>query len=262
MKTSFEQKHITVCPVCDHSQWKNIYTINEWTIDECTQCKFARIDPLPVRIDRPDLYTENKITERNTKKRTMIQRVARRFKSFFNNISGRNKNGIFLKKLQHYLPQGGVILDGGCGAGGVLLHARDHYECHGIEISSYLVNLANQNKGLNVRLGDLQSCDFGAQKFDAITLVSIIEHLDNPLAVVQRCHELLKPNGIFLLKTPNYQCWNRFIKQDQWVGLRPPDHIVYFSPSNLKQILKKAGFRKIKITAYPLSDNMYCDAIK
>lgn len=262
MKISSEQKHISVCPVCGHSQWKNIYKIDQWTIDECIHCQFARIDPLPVRIDRPEMYTEEKITVRNTKKRGLIRQLAHQLKLFFNGVAGRNKNTIFIKKLHRYLPKGGTILDGGCGAGGILLHARDRYECHGIEISSYLVNLANRNKGLNVKLGDLQSYDFGSQKFDAITLVSIIEHLDDPLGVIQKSYELLKPDGVFLLKTPNYQCWNRFFKKDKWVGLRPPDHIVYFSPSNLKQILKKAGFKKIKITSYPMNDNMYCDAWK
>lgn len=262
MKISSEQKHIAVCPVCDHSEWKNIYKIDQWTIDECLHCRFARIDPLPIRVDRPDMYTENKITERNTKKRGWIRQTSLELKRFFNGIAKRNKNSIFINKLHQYLPHGGTILDGGCGAGGILLHAKDRYVCHGIEISSYLVDLANRTEGLNVKLGDLQSFDFGEQKYDAITLVSIIEHLDDPLGVIQKCFELLKPNGVFLLKTPNYQCWNRFFSQDKWVGLRPPDHIVYFSPSNLTQILKKAGFSKVKITSYPLNDNMYCDAWK
>ena len=64
------------------------------------------------------------------------------------------------------------------------------------------------------------------------------------------------------MKTVNYNCLNRKIKKESWTGFRPPDHVVYFNPSNLELLLKKMGFKKIKISAMPFNDNMYCEAIK
>ena len=257
-------KHITVCPVCNASDWKNIYTIDTWTIDECRSCKFGRIDPLPQRDNRADFYTEDKIVTRNVKKkkRKWPNRMARHMKSFFNKASGHNKDDIFYKKLERYVPNGGKVLDLGCGSGGILLRARDKYDCHGVEISSYLVDLANQNEGMTVRLGDIQDIDFGDEQFDAITMVSIIEHLDDPIGTVKRCYELLKPGGALFVKTVNYTCWNHGIMREKWVGLRPPDHVVYFTPKNIKQALLNVGFKSVKNTYGYLSDNMYSDAFK
>ncbi len=258
------ERHITVCPVCDASQWKNIYHINEWSIDECRACKFARIDPLPQRLDRAEFYTEEKITSRNVKKkkRRWINQLARDIKSFMNKSTGYNKDDVFYKKLDRYVPKGGSVLDLGCGSGGILLKARDKYDCHGVEISSYLVDLANQHEGLTVKLGDIQTIDFDGQTFDAITMVSIIEHLDDPLGTVQRCYDLLKPGGALFVKTVNYTCWNHVFMRHKWVGLRPPDHVVYFTPKNLRQTLIKVGFKNVKNTYGYLSDNMYCDGFK
>lgn len=262
MTAMTKNNHMLTCPVCGESQWRSLYDLTPWTIEECTKCRFARIDPLPERAERPDMYSEERIVSRQNKKRGPISQAALVSKRWLNKHFRHNKNKIFLDKLHAYLPNGGRLLDGGCGAGGILLHARDRYECHGIEISAYLAELANRNEGLNVQVGDLQTYDFKGLTFDAITLVSIIEHLDDPAGMVRKCHDLLKPGGVLLLKTPNFMCMNRFIRRSGWPGLRPPDHLVYFSPRNLQLLLEKAGFRRFSTTALPFNDNMYIDAFK
>lgn len=262
MTAMTKNKHMTTCPVCGEAQWKNVYLLKPWTIGECTKCRFARIDPLPERAERPDMYSEEKIINRLKKKRGPMSQAALVSKRFINKHFRHNKNKIFLDKLHTYLPDGGILLDGGCGTGGILLHARDQYQCHGIEISAYLAGLASRHDGLNVCCGDLQTFDFGELRFDAITLVSIIEHLDDPSGMAQKCYRLLNPNGVLLIKTPNYLSLNRFIRQSTWPGFRPPDHLVYFSPGNLQALLKKTGFRKFRTTALPFNDNMYIDAFK
>jgi 2-polyprenyl-3-methyl-5-hydroxy-6-metoxy-1,4-benzoquinol methylase len=104
--------------------------------------------------------------------------------------------------------------------------------------------------------------DFDKEQHDAVTLISLLEHLDDPKRALERCYELLNNNRVLLLKTVNYACLNRKIRGGKWAGFRPPDHVGYFSPSNLKKLLQKTGFTRIKIFAPPFADNMYCDAWK
>ncbi|HQW58260.1 MAG TPA: class I SAM-dependent methyltransferase [Gammaproteobacteria bacterium] len=40
--------------------------------------------------------------------------------------------------------------------------------------------------------------------FDAIYMFSVIEHLLNPLKVIEECHRVLKPNGKLFLLTPHF----------------------------------------------------------
>ena len=254
---------LPVCPVCDSRDWRKRHQINEWSINECRRCSFAMVYPVPVSESRPEMYKEDKVVERNTKKRHPVVEFSRKMKQWFSRASGRSKGNIFQQKVQLYVPAGGVILDIGCGDGGFINSLKDRYQCWGLEISDYLAQKAREKGGLHVIQSDFEKADFGGQKFDAITIISLIEHLTDPLLAIQKCYALLKDNGVLILKTPNYHCLNHTIfRQDQWTGLRPPDHVVYFSPSNLVKLLTKTGFRNPRITAWPFNDNMYCDVWK
>lgn len=257
-----QEKGAFICPVCASTEWRSVYRIQQWGIEECLVCALARIDPLPARDSRPALYSQEKVVERNAKEKTRAQKFSRAMKRFFNKIAKRNKNKIFHDKLSRYLPAGSKILDVGCGDGSFLSAAKDKFACTGVEISEYLADLARRQAGIKVISGDFLSLNLLNEKFDGVTLISLLEHLNDPQGSVKRCFELLKQGGVLLIKTVNYGCLNRVFKKKEWTGFRPPDHLFYFNPANLKALLKKAGFSKIRISAWPFSDNMYCDARK
>jgi len=254
-------RRMLICPVCSNSKWKSAYKVREWIIGECTICGFARIDPLPASASRAQEYSREKVIDRNTKKLAFTQRLSRSGKSFFKKLMNRDKNGIFLSKLSLYLPKGAKVLDIGCGDGSLIKLANARFNCSGIEISGYLAGLAKIS-GLSIIEGNFLSVDFHNEKYDGITLISLLEHLDDPEAAMKKCFNLLNKGGVLLIKTVNYGCLNRIIKKGGWTGFRPPDHIVYFTPDSLRRLLKNIGFKKIKIASWPFSDNMYCDAYK
>ncbi|MFH0762768.1 MAG: class I SAM-dependent methyltransferase [Candidatus Omnitrophota bacterium] len=252
--------HIIICPACENSKWADVYRIKEWRIKECAVCGFARIDPLPGRETRPGFYSQEKVVSNNSKQLRHPQKLSRAMKRFFNRIAGRDKSKIFYNKLSGYLPADAKILDIGCGDGSFLRLAKRRFSCTGIEISEYLAGLAGKQNGVKIITGDFQTAGLAYEKFDGITLISLLEHLDDPQGTIKKCFNLLNNGGILLIKTVNYGCLNRVIKKENWTGFRPPDHIAYFTPSSLKRLLKKAGFTRIKISAWPFNDNMYCDA--
>jgi len=254
-------RHMSICPVCGIADWASVYRIGRWDIGECKACGFARIDPMPDRELRAEFYSEEKVVSRNTKEQTASQRFSRSMKRFFSRIGGRSKSGIFYDKLSHYLSAGSKILDLGCGDGSFLRSAKRCFLCTGVEISGYLAGLAKDKGGIKVINGNFLEMEIG-EKFDGITMISLLEHLDDPAKALKICFGLLNRNGVLLIKTINYGCLNRMIKRESWSGFRPPDHMVYFTPRNLKQLLEKAGFAGIKVSAWPFNDNMYCDAHK
>jgi len=251
-----------VCPVCGSVEWRIVYKIKEWDINECLSCHFARIIPIPEPAKRQELYSEEAVVGRNTKKLTLSRRFFRALKHASNRILKRDKGGIFYDKLCRRIARGSKVLDVGCGSGSFLLLSQQRFTCAGIEISEYLAGVAMKNSGLKIITGDFHATDFGTEKYDAITLISLLEHFVDPSGVIRKCYSLLNDKGVLLIKTVNYDCMNRKIKMAGWTGFRPPDHVVYFSPVNLKALLMNAGFSKTKILAYPFSDNMYCDAVK
>jgi len=257
-----EEKYLLNCPVCENKNWDKVYHIGAWDIEECKTCGFAKINPMPSRDNRKLCYSEEEVVTRNTKKKSFSRNISRAMKRFFGKVTKRNKSEIFYNKLRKHLPPKSKILDIGCGDGSFLQLAKNQFNCAGIEISEYLASLAGRIDGVDIRSGNFLSTDFGGETYDAITLISLLEHLDDPLDALRKCFSLLNKNGILLLKTVNYGCLNRKIKKEKWTGLRPPDHVVYFTPHSLSRILEKVGFSKIKVKAWPFNDNMYCDAVK
>lgn len=62
-----------------------------------------------------------------------------------------------------------------------------------------------KTKGLDTRQLALADAPFGPESFDVITLIDVLEHLPNPTKIVQSIWSLLRPNGIIVVKVPNFK---------------------------------------------------------
>jgi SAM-dependent methyltransferase len=88
---------------------------------------------------------------------------------------------------------------------------------------------------------------FELKSFDAILLISVLEHLVDPLGVVTRARELLRPGGILLINVPTWR-GKFFLELSAFrLGLSPKvemdDHKMYYDQRDLWPLLVKAGFR-------------------
>lgn len=106
-----------------------------------------------------------------------------------------------------------VVLDIGCGAAGkTLFYASNGVRfIYGIDIVERYeaeANLLAQEKGLSDRfkfiLGDAASLPFEDNYIDVIIMNDAMEHVDNPLEVLNECHRVLKPGGRLYLNFPPY----------------------------------------------------------
>ena len=143
-----------------------------------------------------------------------------------------------------------LILDVGCGSGLLLARARDAgWRVMGIEPDDSAAAAA-ASRGVEIvasRLEDLPS-SFNAT-FERITLSHVIEHVHEPLAMLQRCKELLHPKGGLWLETPNIGSAGHDEFGADWRGLEPPRHLVLFSARAITDLLRKAGFAVVEFSA-------------
>jgi SAM-dependent methyltransferase len=83
----------------------------------------------------------------------------------------------------------------------------------------------------------------GAQKFDLILMLNLIEHVADPVAVLTKARTLLKPGGIVMIKTPNFDALDaRLFRHRSWAGYHTPRHFVIFRRSSLEQLCARCGF--------------------
>lgn len=80
------------------------------------------------------------------------------------------------------------------------------------------------------RLGDIRPGPYGT-----ITAFEILEHLMNPLHVLDGCRTVLRPDGRLYVSVPRRHA-------HEWLFGKSPEHFHEFAPDELRWLLDKAGF--------------------
>lgn len=149
-----------------------------------------------------------------------------------------------LQVLQLRALREGRLLDVGCGSGATLLTMQERgWRVEGVDFDARAVDAARAS-GLEVRLGSLESQQYPERSFDAVTMVHLIEHVHDPVALVRESHRILKPGGRLAILTPNARSWGHAVFGPAWRGLEPPRHLQIFTPSALRTAVETAGFRQ------------------
>lgn len=97
---------------------------------------------------------------------------------------------------------GAKLLDLGSGCGGLSKRAKDK----GLKVIALDADeKAFRHKSeIEFRQGDLnEGLPFEDQSFDYVTMLEVIEHLQNPYFVLREINRVLRPKGTFFLSTPN-----------------------------------------------------------
>ncbi|CAM2066678.1 Class I SAM-dependent methyltransferase [Sulfidibacter corallicola] len=116
------------------------------------------------------------------------------------------------ENTEKYLNDHDIVLDYGCGTGTKSCElASQAKEIHAIDISSKMIKIAKNKatvckvKNVNFTQTDIFDKKFKNQTFDVILAFNMLHTVPNPQSVMQRIHELLKPDGLFISATPCLQ---------------------------------------------------------
>lgn len=71
--------------------------------------------------------------------------------------------------------------------------------------------------------------------YGTITAFEILEHLMNPLFVLDGCREVLRPGGALYISVPRRYA-------HEWLFGKSPEHFHEFAPDELRWLLERAGF--------------------
>ena len=165
-----------------------------------------------------------------------VQEHLRRYQSIFNLLKIKNNGNE-------------KILEIGSGGGHALEHINSN-QYFPLDVSSY--NLKKIRKKSTKEIfpvsGDIFRLPFSSNKFDAIILSEVLEHLDKPQNALQEIYRVLKPSGLFVVSVPykevlTYQICIHCNKQTPTNA-----HVNSFDKNTLEAMLNSVNFSVLKST--------------
>jgi len=110
------------------------------------------------------------------------------------------------EKIDRLLSSRKSVLDVGTGGGefAYLLQSLGH-RVSGIEPNKGYADYSIQEYGLAVQVGFVQDATFHPESFDLITIWHVLEHTEDPGAVLALLRAWLKPGGILVVEVPNVE---------------------------------------------------------
>jgi SAM-dependent methyltransferase len=162
-------------------------------------------------------------------------------------LAHRAVNAIRLGTLGHPT---GRLLDVGCGKGHFLASARAAgWDAVGLEYAQSSADEAKARYGLDVIVADYMTASLG-ERFDAVTMWHVLEHLPDPLSAIERARSLLVDDGRLLISVPNLSSLQARIFGPDWLHLDLPRHLFHFTPRSLERLLERGGFRVERIDTF------------
>lgn len=159
---------------------------------------------------------------------------------------------IVLQRLARLAPSRS-LLEVGCGNGQFLDQARRMgWSVYGTELSVAQVEHCRK-RGLDVELGDLQAQGlFRGRTFGAVVLIEVLEHLPDPVGMLQEAALRAIKGGVLYLTTPHWGSLSRRLLRANWSVL-DPEHVVLATVGGLTRALERAGWKPISVGARNLN---------
>lgn len=234
---SIEHTEEVVCNFCGGDGYVSLGVELDYDIRHCSACRLVYINPQPTADEIPAFYDTMYLDD--SPEEIAARGLGYTEKQLANIVCDRK-------------PEGGQLLDIGCGFGAVLKEMAQYSEwtLHGLEIGDKAVAYAREQVPLaTIQEGTLEDVEYAPSSFDCVLMVTVLEHVKDPKAVLTRVMGWLKPGGVLLLQTPHVE---PFIRLKRFVPGVPihfeaPRHLYDFSPRSLRMYLDDAGCADVQL---------------
>jgi len=228
------------CPICKNNtadKYCSARDVEYFTIPgnfdfyECTICDILFINPMPINL-LSTIYPPNYYSFTS-----MNKSISFRIKDFIDSL--------FYKKILKKIPGEKIrVLDIGGGTGTLLDSIKNADPrvsfTQVVDLDSNAKTIA-EKKGHHYYQGPIEQFE-DEERYDVILVLNLIEHVADPLKVLNKAATLLNPNGAIIIKIPNYKSLDaRIFKNTYWGGLHCPRHWVLFTKKSFSMLANLSG---------------------
>jgi ubiquinone/menaquinone biosynthesis C-methylase UbiE len=162
------------------------------------------------------------------------------------------------------------MLDIGCGHYAPHLIANQDRLVEGWGIDLTIDQSCEDRRGFHFLLGQVEEClpRTPDSYFDVVLLISVLEHLWDPIEALRQCYRALRPGGRLLINVPTWTAKPVLETSAFRLGTSTAssidDHKMYYSKRELWPLLVRAGFRpsNVKLNYQFLGMTLFATARK
>jgi SAM-dependent methyltransferase len=161
-----------------------------------------------------------------------------------------------IKRILKYFPDGGTVLDVGCGVGNFLSKMDDRWIKYGVEPSDFAKDKAVK-KDITI-LPTISHVNFDF--YDVVVFRGSLQHINFPMASLVHATRSLKKGGLLvILATPDsdslvYKLFGNL------PALDAPRNWILFGNKFLCNVLRRLGFSEVKVI-HPYWDTPYANPV-
>lgn len=170
-----------------------------------------------------------------------------------------------LHKVIRHVPKGSTLCDVGCGLHYSFLKSVEEKIHSGTGLDQDVTDAQHGRVELRkANLEELLPVPDGS--FDVVSMLAVLEHIENDGEALEECMRILKPGGHILITVPTHtnkpvgEFLAYRLKLLEAEGYR--DHKRYYNKKELREDLKKTGFVKPHLEYWELGMNLFARAQK
>ncbi len=235
-----------ICPICSNkeneilfhqsfSDFSDITLLASYDVVACDNCGFCYADKIPPQKIFDVYYRELSKYESNSDE-------------LYESPYDKNRFSVFVKYLKPFLDNQRLhIAEVGCATGFLLsmIKKEGYSNLTGIDPSPGCTAAASKHYGINVLTNTISNIELADNSVDVLILVGVLEHIRDLDDSLQKLWRILKPGGQFFIVVPDGSQY--FNGQDAPFQEFSVEHINFFGPGSLENLMKKNKFSKVNI---------------
>ena len=236
-----------ICPICKgidkqslfHQSFSGFSTNNllsSYDVVSCNTCGFCFADNIPEQIDFDKYYKELSKYENFSLELKESPYDRKRFSIMVDYIKR------FISHSEDH------IVEVGCATGFLLSLIKNEgfLNVTGIDPSPACSKTAQDHYKIKVLTNTISTIDLPKNSVDFLILVGVLEHIKDLDESIQKLRALLRPGGRFFIAIPDGSQY--FRGEDAPFQEFSVEHINFFGPVSLENLMKRNGFSKKDIS--------------
>jgi len=151
----------------------------------------------------------------------------------------------FVQKIAETMPAG-KILDIGCADGSLLGLLPDKHRKYGLDISAAACSQASAHCDQTIN-APFEQAEFST-RFDLIIALDLLEHVVDPVRVLNKIGDCLAPDGQLIIETGNASSLGARVLQTDWYYTSIFGHIAVLSSRTVSELTGQAGIEQLELS--------------